>query len=908
MYLHFHIHFHTSWGQELLVCGNLPELGAWNPEKALPLHYFDGGHWQVPLDLDENFAGTVSYKYILKHASGTFEWEAGDDRTLDLNKRFTVGEVHDQWSSKYDEHQALMTSAFKKVLMRRSGRSPLTTPKSGSIHRLQLRTTRVSPEYVVAVLGGHPALGNWDESKAVIMADQDFPLWQIDLPLKGASQVIPYKYAIYDPKEKKVVTFEEGPDRLLTYTATRKKKQLTVHTDEVFRYPVGNWKGAGVAIPVFSLRTEKSMGVGEFADIKPMVDWAKCTGQKLVQILPINDTLATHTWIDSYPYSAISVFALNPIYVNPDLIAELQDASTLLDLRQEAKRLNSLEVVDFEGVVALKMRWLKRLYAQEKEHFEGDKAFKAFLDTHKDWLTPYAVFCTLRDQYKTVDFRNWGEHSVYNADQIADMAKPNSATYDQVGFHLFVQWHLHQQLMDAAEYAREQGVVLKGDIPIGIYRHSVDAWVAPHLYNMDGQAGAPPDDFAVAGQNWRFPTYNWEEMAKDGYGWWKQRMQHMAIYFDAYRIDHILGFFRIWQIPGHHIQGILGQFNPSLPLNTYELSAKGLWHDKERLTQPYIRWHLLTSRFEEHAESVKKEFLDEPYPNHFAFKPQFKSQRGIEAYIDEKVQSFPDSRDYFERVRKGLYSLLTEVIFLPNTQTDEEAYDPRVAMHFTQSYQELDPGMRARLDEVYNDYFYHRHDSFWREQGLVKLPAIKDATDMLVCGEDLGMVPDCVPGVMRELGLLSLEIQRMPKDSKVEFGHPGDAPYLSVVSTSTHDMSTIRGWWEADQAVSQKFFNHTLGQGGAAPYYCEPWIVRDILNQHFFSPSMWAIIPLQDLLGMDADLRRKDPAEEQINVPANPEHYWRYRMHLSLEELLEAEDYNNRLKGMITASGRNEGH
>jgi 4-alpha-glucanotransferase len=910
MNLRFHIHFQTQWGQRLLVCGNLPELGAWNPEKALPLHFFGGGRWEVPLDLPENFKGELTYKYVIDHGGNGYEWEAGDNRIYPLNAhRFNVVDFHDQWRSRYEEGQALFSSAFTRVLMRReASNDALATPKTGSIRRLQLRAPRIDPKYVMAVLGSHEALGAWDERKAVIMDDAEFPLWRADIALKGGSQVIEYKYGIYDPVAKVFITWETGTNRSLLYTATRRKKQLTVHTEEAFRYPIGNWKGAGVAIPVFSLRSRQSLGVGEFLDLKLTVDWAKQTGLKLIQILPINDTVATHTWIDSYPYSAISVFALHPMFCNPDAIAELQDPETLLELRNEGKRLNALESVDYEAVMALKSRWFKLLYDQEKERFLSDPDFLAFFERNEDWLRDYAAFSTLRDRYRNPNFRQWPEHRVHHEEAIRTFTSPQQAHYDDVAIHYFIQYHLHQQMLEAATYARHNGVVLKGDIPIGIYRHSVDAWVAPELYDMDGQAGAPPDDFAVAGQNWRFPTYNWEVMAQDGYQWWRRRMRKMSVYFDAYRIDHILGFFRIWQIPATQTQGILGQFNPSLPYNTYELSARGLWFDKERLTEPYIRWHILEEHFAEHASSVRREFLDEPYPGMYSFKPEFKTQRQIEAYIDDKVLHFPESKAYFERVRPGLYSLITEVILLPNYQSEEEAYDPRVAMHFTRSYQELDGWVKEKLDELYTEYFYYRHEDFWRDQGLTKLPPVKEATDMLVCGEDLGMVPDCVPPVMKELGILSLEIQRMPKSNKVEFAHPADAPYLSIVSTSTHDMPTIRGWWEQDPAVTQRFYNQVLGHGGGAPFYCEDWIARDIIVQHLHSPAMWAILPLQDLLAMDAGLRREDPHEEQINVPANPEHYWRYRIHLPLEELITAAGFNEYLRGMVRGTGRNEGH
>ena len=186
----------------------------------------------------------------------------------------------------------------------------------------------------------------------------------------------------------------------------------------------------------------------------------------------------------------------------------------------------------------------------------------------------------------------------------------------------------------------------------------------------------------------------------------------------------------------------------------------------------------------------------------------------------------------------------------------------------------------------------------------VKLPALKRVTDMLICGEDLGLVPACVPEVMRDLGLLSLEIQRMPKAMGAEFSRPADAPYLSVVTPATHDMSTIRGWWEENPEHTQFFYNAVLGHSGPAPHDCEPFINKQIIEQHLQSPAMWSIFQLQDILGLSSSLRRKDPNEERINVPADSKHYWQYRMHMRLEELITQDGFNEEIKGIVTASGR----
>ena len=226
-------------------------------------------------------------------------------------------------------------------------------------------------------------------------------------------------------------------------------------------------------------------------------------------------------------------------------------------------------------------------------------------------------------------------------------------------------------------------------------------------------------------------------------------------------------------------------------------------------------------------------------------------------------------------------------------------------MENTPSFRYLDWNTQQQLKDLYVDFFYRRQDHFWKDEAMMKLPPLKESTNMLICGEDLGMVPACVPEVMKQLGILSLEIQRMPKDSQKEFFHPADAPYLSVITPSTHDMSTIRGWWEEDRGKTQRFFNHELGQWGDAPWFCEPWINKAIVIQHLYSPAMWSIFQLQDLLGMSESIRRENPHDERINVPANPKNYWKYRIHLTLEDLIGEKDFNEEFKGYIDSSGRN---
>ena len=254
-------------------------------------------------------------------------------------------------------------------------------------------------------------------------------------------------------------------------------------------------------------------------------------------------------------------------------------------------------------------------------------------------------------------------------------------------------------------------------------------------------------------------------------------------------------------------------------------------------------------------------------------------------------------------IRDGLYALHCEVLFIRDSRQPDK-FHPRISMHSSATFRDLSDENRRTLDRIYVDYFYHRHTEFWKQQALKKLPALISATKMLVCGEDLGMVPDSVPDVMNALEILSLEIQRMPKKPNTEFAMPADAPYRSVCTTSTHDMNPIRAWWEEDAALTQRFYNRALGMQGPAPVVCETWIIERIIEQHLLSNAMWIILPWQDWMAIDIVLRNEHPLAERINVPSNPRNFWCYRMHITLEQLLTEDVFNKKIKEMITGSGR----
>ncbi len=893
MILNFYVRFYTRFGESLYVTGTGKTLSDGGP---ILLQYYNDEFWhgQIKLDAADLQLPQIQYNYIFKDASGFEILEWGDDRIINLeqNKEEQLTFI-DTWNHAGQTGNAFYTKPFQEVLLKNPAAKASPAVKTYT-HEFKVKAPLLTADEQLCIAGNNTNLGNWKTDKPLLLT-KDGNWCTIKLNIDSEGLPIIYKYGVYNVKEKAFKYFEGGANRRI---ALNNKEGITIVHDGFAQLATNTWKGAGVAIPVFSLRSNQSTGTGEFTDIKLLVDWAKKTGLKLIQLLPINDTTATHTWADSYPYAAISTFALHPAYINIEKVVSKTNTAFFKPYKAKQKELNSLPDVDYDTVINFKLSIIKELYQLQKEDFKKDTAYKSFFEANKHWLVPYAAFCYLRDKYNTADFGQWASHSKYDLASIEKLVASTEKQYDEIAINYFIQYHLHLQLKESTDYAHANGIVVKGDLPIGIYRYSCDAWVNPALYNMDAQAGAPPDDFAIKGQNWGFPTYNWKNMEADNFAWWHSRFEQMSVYFDAFRIDHILGFFRIWSIPLDAVEGIMGKFDPAIPVHVNELYERGISYNHHRYCRPFINDYVVNRIFEADETWVKDYFLDRQ-GEYFQLKEAFNTQRKVEEHFNNKKPEEADTR-----IKEGLFNLISNVILFEEEGSNGQHFHFRINMEHTLSYQSLDEHSKYQLSKLYVNYFYERQDGLWEKKAMQKLPGLKRSTNMLVCGEDLGMVPHCVEDVMNRLSILSLEIQRMPKQVKKEFAHPADAPYLSVVTPSTHDMSTIRGWWEEDAGKTQHYYNSILNHYGKAPVYCEPYLNKEILQQHLNSPAMWSIFQLQDILGMSGSLRRQNPNDERINIPADPKHHWKYRMHISLEDLIKENEFNEELEGMVKASGR----
>ena len=808
MKLQFNLLYQTTFG-EVLVLNILSGDESKKPDQHRMIT-LDGLHWTTDINMAAKSETFIDYYYSLLRddVEARHEWLMEPHRLEFAAVKGARYTIYDHWID-IPEDAYMYSSAFTECIQSRK-RALSTKSEFTRTIRIKVRAPQLRIGEQLALVGADPALGAWEIDKALPMTEHEYHEWVISIDAdKLQSPQMEFKFLIKNEKNNVPSMWENSSNRTIDLPVLQTGEVVVYELSQAY-FPIHDWKGAGTVIPIFSLRSEGSFGVGDFGDLKRMVDWADKTGQRIIQVLPINDTNMTHTWQDSYPYNSISIYALHPQYTDFRQLPELKDAEAKKKYEAIRQELNALSQIDYERMFEAKLSYLHELFAQEWKTISRRASYKQFFESNKQWLEPYAAFCYYRDIYGTATFSEWP----------SKLPKPEKAVID---FWYFVQYNLDQQMRSAHEYARAHRIVLKGDIPIGISRDGVEAWVEPKYFNLNGQAGAPPDPFSADGQNWGFPTYNWDAMLADGCQWWVRRFRKMAEYFDAYRIDHVLGFFRIWEIPMPHKSGLMGQFSPALGLSREEIEAYGVY-------------------------------------NHM------------------------------------------ELFLVDHKRSDR--WHPRIAVQFNEDYTKLDEGTKSNFNRLYNDYFYRRNNQFWYTEAMKKLPRLTQATRMLVCAEDLGMVPDCVPWVMNELRILSLEIQSMPKDPTVRFGKLSHNPYRSVDTISTHDMATLRQWWDEDEERTQNYYNTSLRRSGAAPHPLPGWLAKDIVSRHLTSPSMLCLLSLQDWLSIDEKLRLPDQNAERINIPANPRHYWRYRMHLTIEQLLEAEEFNDTVKTLITQSGR----
>lgn len=898
MKVQFNIEYRTSFGEELQINISFHKVGEDEIEKRIvKMLTEDGLIWNYELACSSESVHYIDYTYaVLKNGRlARTEWPVVPHRLEFENKSASDYILKDNWIDNPADSY-LYSSAYTDCVVDEhvSLCDPVDYNKTLCI---KVRATQLRKGDYLAIVGDDKSLGGWNVNHSIRMTQHNYNEWIVFLDAGiFLRPIIEFKFVVLNQNDGINPIWEDGFNNVLDLLDI-KSQMVEVVEMQPAKFPISKWKSAGTVIPVFSIRSKNSFGIGDFGDLKKMVDWVALTHQRVLQILPVNDTNNTGTWHDSYPYSCISIFALHPQYADLCSLPKIKDEVIRNEFEQLRKELNDLPQIDYERVNESKNKYLKVIFDQEGKSIMQTDSYKLFFGESKGWLVPYAQYRYFCELYKTSDFTKWPDHHVFDEKERESLESPRSKKYKAVEFYYFVQYILNCQMKRAHEYARAKGVILKGDIPIGVSRNGCDVWSEPRYFNINGQAGAPPDSFSTNGQNWGFPTYNWDEMLKDDCRWWIHRFTNMAKFFDAYRIDHILGFFRIWEIPADAVHGLLGHFSPALGLTKEEVEAYGL-HFQERLfTEPFIADWIINKIFGKHAEEVIDKYLIHTHDDIYKMRPEYDTQRKVEGAFLGKTS------DDDIWIRDGLYALISNVLFVRDHK-DSNKFHPRISVQYAFVYQALYDSDKIVFDKIYNDYFYHRNNQFWYKEAMKKLPILVQSTRMLVCGEDLGMVPDCVPWVMNELRILSLELQSMPKDPHVRFGHLSSNPYRSVCTISSHDTTTLRQWWDEDKSRTQDYYSTMLYRGGEAPHPLPGWLAKDIIARNLLSPSMLCILTLQDWLATDEKIRLADQNAERINVPSNPNNYWRYRAHLNIEDLIENKDFNEIVTELVLQSGR----
>ena len=879
MKLKFSIQYRTAWGESLHVCTAYHSQDGTVRKYNLLMQTEDGELWTLEtaaLESRQHPLSHIVYIYQVENADGDVlrrEWDMVPRiYHFDTSKDYLFP---DQWHDMPLPYH-LYTNAYLTMLMRQTNEhvEALRLPLFRRTITFRVSAPQLQPGQSVAICGSHPAIGSWNTSRYLRMEYAGQHEWMLTVNALGMIFPIEYKYVVVNDETHEFVCWEEGDNRVIDDSQQPSANsqelisdgQVLVLYGEQLRLREQTWRAAGVAVPVFSLRSEHSYGVGDFGDLRRLVDWAVLTEMKVIQLLPVNDTTVSHGWQDSYPYNIISVFALHPHYIDLEAAGTLKSKQVMTKFHRRRQELNALSYSDYEAVDRVKNEYLGLLFEEKGKTIIDSPEYKDFVKKNEEWLKPYAAFIDAHSPHQT--------HQPHH-------------TY-------FLQYLLHRQLKSAADYARSKGVILKGDLPIGVNRESVETMENPALFHLDSQTGAPPDLFTSQGQNWGFPTYQWGDELVD---WFRKRLKHMEQYFDALRIDHILGFFRIWEIPRDAVHGLLGHFSPALPLTVGEIEYFGLPFRKDLFTRPFINDRLIERLFGIHAQYVRDNFLVRKAYNLYDLKDECNTQRKVETL-------FADRRDESSLwIRDGLMRLISNVLFVEDPR-QPEMYHPRIGVINEPIFEALSNEDKDAFMRLYNNFFYQRHSMFWGQQALKRIPAILKDSRLLVCGEDLGMLPDCVEPVLDQLRILTLEIQQMPKQQGFEFAHLEANPYRSVCTISTHDMSPLRLWWQESPERRQRFYVTMLQKEGRAPEQLPAHLAEEIIARHLYCPSMLCILQLQDWLAMDGELRSKNPQEERINIPSDPYNRWKYRMHLTIEQLLAADRYNNKVKTMIVRSKR----
>lgn len=654
-------------------------------------------------------------------------------------------------------------------------------------------------------------------------------------------------------------------------------------------------KLTGISVPLGALYTNESFAIGEYPALKKLIPFCKETGIKIIQLLPVNDT-----GTQSSPYSGLSAFALHPIYIQISALEEFEVASknkefaafyeSFLNAFTSEKRYN------YEKIANAKDELLRKIFeaAEVLKNKDTCKKLDSWIKEN-EWIKNYAVFKVLKYKFMQRSWKEWPkEFQNCNINE----RWSNEALRSEHLFYAWVQFRSSEQFLDASNEVKKNDIILKGDMPILMNEDSCDTWAYPEFFNHQLRAGSPVDGENPTGQNWGFPTYNWENLKAKNYSWWKERLLVSSKYYDAYRLDHILGFFRIWAVPERETTALLGHAVPYESISKATLNTAGFNDDR-------IRWlslpHIPTSDIEyftwnhELAHKILSVFatkIDGEELWRFS-----KSIQGDKDILEKDLSSLCN-----EELANKIKTRLREFWFdRALIEITKDEFVPMWTYKNSTAWKTLSSEEIAALENIFASTDVKQNEK-WGKSANDILSALTSSVKMIPCGEDLGVSLECVSRVMKANKILSLKVIRWcrywekPNQPFVDFN---DYDSLSLATTSVHDSPTIRQWWEEDKNADNEFIKMGKCENLTPGTFTEKTAETILLNAAK-AKSVWCVHPIQDFLYLDKNYWLENAKDERINIPGEVTDFnWTYRLPCKLEDLEKNKIILRKIKSIV---------
>ncbi len=657
----------------------------------------------------------------------------------------------------------------------------------------------------------------------------------------------------------------------------------------------------GIVVPLSALYTKECPDVGDFLALKPFAEFCKKCNLTIIQLLPVNDT-----GTQSSPYSGLSAFALHPLYIRLEDLPEFQeiiaeDSTFAEEYTKYKKDFTYSRRFDYDAVLCRKTELLRKVYTfiEKKNDSTIRTAMEAFVKAN-EWIIPYAVYKNFKDDHLQASWKEWEkslqEYTIDDINTIWNTPELSSKLY----FFVWSQMRAAEQFKSAADYVKSLGITIKGDIPILMNEDSADAWAYKDYFNHTMRAGSPPDGENPMGQNWGFPTYKWDKIAKADYSWWKSRIKTASDYYSAFRIDHILGFFRIWAVNENDTTAYLGYTLPCHSFTAKKLNEIGFDNDRIKwLSVPHIPTNIIEDITWNHDEAVN---ILSKVCDRIGNEELWNFNKKIKG--DKLIYQlhFSDDADKDNRIKDALARKWRDRCLI---ETSKNHFVPVWKYYESTSWNTLNQDEKNKLQTLFTEKD-QAENKLWKKQALNALTPITKETNMIPCAEDLGVNLESMPEVLKKLSILSLKVLRWSRkwsENDQPYYSLKDFPSLSVCTTSVHDSPTLRQWWNNEKDSVRKYlemcsYEQTSDMEGVNPDDCfNPHIAYKMLVSAARTNSQWFINPLQDYLYMDEKFYSENPDDERINVPGTVNGFnWTWRIPAMIDELTANENLARNIK------------